>query len=132
MLLLGTHPPPFFCSHPVAADGWASATKQVPFLKEWVYTSEAPADLVDAWQPLANGTGGPSTDGVVPPSTAGALADVSGGSMACSPPPPNPFTHSPTPRALTLGCLPRSRPCWVCLCRHHPKPKKALPRRCRP
>ncbi|KAL4418931.1 hypothetical protein ABPG77_005225 [Micractinium sp. CCAP 211/92] len=60
----------------LTTDGWASATKQVPFLKEWVYTSEAPADLVDAWQPLANGTGGPSTDGVVPPSTAGALADA--------------------------------------------------------
>lgn len=64
-------------SHPgLTTDGWAASIKQVPFLQEWVYTSEAPAALVDAWQPLSNGTGGASTDGVVAPSTAGALADA--------------------------------------------------------
>ncbi|KAL4444355.1 hypothetical protein ABPG75_012092 [Micractinium tetrahymenae] len=65
-----------FSHSALTTDGWGSSTKQVPFLKEWVYTSEAPAALVDAWQPLSNGTGGASADGVVAPSTAGALADA--------------------------------------------------------
>lgn len=41
-----------------AADTWATlpAPRQVPFLKQFVYTSQAPAALLDSWAPLSNGT----------------------------------------------------------------------------
>ncbi|PSC72336.1 DCN1 2 [Micractinium conductrix] len=48
--------------------GWATGPKRVPTLEVFVYTSEAPAELVDAWAPLSNGS-----------STAGLLADAVAG-----------------------------------------------------
>lgn len=59
-------------SHPsLSTSTWAGTTRQVPFLRPFVYTSQAPAALLDAWQPL-NDAGNSSTT----PSTAGQLADA--------------------------------------------------------
>lgn len=52
--------PPTCCPPPPAAAGdWGTRTARVPFLQPFVYASQAPAALVEAWGALsANSTDG--------------------------------------------------------------------------